>query len=322
MYFEQFNIGIAKPSIKAKYKNMIEFQGWYRKLCNMNMSIFEWENLPETCNAWCLEYSLMMYGKACITKDDLGNLMSIPCQESNMFNVYGFTSSIIAYGFNGQTWNKTCYMPGSNNTDAEAVMIYDNPSRYPYSRYIIDAAYRLADNIRAIDVAVKKLKNPYWITCNPSQLPSVKKSLDDIDNNENAIITASALNPNDFQVLPTATNPTILNGLWDNYDNTYDVIKEVLGINNNNQADKRERLIRDEVNSNNYITDMFLQLRLNEREEFCERVNEVFGTDISVRLSDTFLAFEHQIDGYNEEWHEDGYEESAGGEEDGGNVQS
>lgn len=298
MFFENFNIPLPKEKIKAKYKNLTEFQCWYRKLTNMALSIFEWEGLPDTCDAWCLEYSLLMYGKACIAKKDIIGLVSLPCQESNMFNIYGYTNKAIAYGFNGDTFEFDCYMPGSDNSGVQGVMLYDNPARFPYSRYIIDGAYRLSDNIRSIDVAVKKLKNPYWIVCNQNQMATVKKSLGDIDNNENAIITSTSLTPDDFRVLPTSTNPQILQGLWDNYNNSYDIIKEVLGINNNEQSDKKERLLTDEVNANNFITDMFLQLRLKQREEFCERVNETFGTKISVGLSETFERFEQSMDNY------------------------
>ena len=119
--------------------------------------------------------------------------------------------------------------------------------------------------------------------------------MSDIDNNENAIITASNLSPDDFKILPTSTNPNILNGLWDNYNNYYDVVKELLGINNNEQSDKKERLITDEVNSNNYVTDLFLQFRLKQRQDFCENVNKIFGTNISVELSSTFQAFEETL---------------------------
>lgn len=302
MFMENFGIPIEMPKAKAKYKNMLEFQGMYRKLVNMALNIFKWNNLPETCNEWVLEYSLLMYGKACIMKDDIRGLLSLPCQESNMFSIYGYTSDIIAYGFNGYTKQVPCYMPNSGNEDtAQAVMLYDNPSRYPYSRYIIEYAQRLADCVRSIDVAVKKLKNPYWIVCTNTQVPTVKKSLSDIDNNENAIITASNLSPDDFKILPTSTNPNILNGLWDNYNNYYDVVKELLGINNNEQSDKKERLITDEVNSNNYVTDLFLQFRLKQRQDFCENVNKIFGTNISVELSSTFQAFEETLTSEDDE---------------------
>ena len=58
---ENFGIPIEMPKAKAKYKNMLEFQGMYRKLVNMALNIFKWNNLPETCNEWVLEYSLLMY---------------------------------------------------------------------------------------------------------------------------------------------------------------------------------------------------------------------------------------------------------------------
>lgn len=291
---------LPKPKLKAKYKNAEEFQCWYRKLCNMAMSIYKWENLPDSCDHWIIEYALLMYGKVCIAKDEKYGIISLPCQETQMYNIYGYSDSVIAYGFNG--FNKTykCYMQGADNKDVKAVMMYDNPSRFPYIAYIINTAERLSDTIRAIDVAVHKLKNPYWITCSQKQIESVKKTLSQVADNENAVITAKTLTPDEFQILPTSSNPNILNGLWDNYNNTYDIIKEILGINNNQQSDKKERLITDEVNSNNFITEMFLNLRLKQREEFCERVNKTFDLDIRVGLNESFEEFKEMLNSLND----------------------
>ena len=44
MFMENFGIPIDMPKAKAKYKNMLEFQGMYRKLVNMALNIFKWNN--------------------------------------------------------------------------------------------------------------------------------------------------------------------------------------------------------------------------------------------------------------------------------------
>lgn len=296
MFLNDFSLfGLPKQKHKTKWKNNREFENWYRKLVNMSMSVYRWNDLPETCDKWIIEYALLMYGKVCIAKDNTYGIVSLPCQETNRYNLYGYSDSIIAYGFNGFNQEYKCYMPGTDNTDAQAIMMYDNPSRYPYNFYLLSTAERLSDNIRAIDVALNKLKNPYWISCNQTQLDSVKKTLSDISDNDNAVITSKSLSPNDFQILPTASNPNILDGMWDNFNNTYDLFKEIIGINNNHQKDKKERLITDEVNSNNFITDMFLDIRLQQRKDFCDIVNSLFGTNISVELSESFQRFQEMM---------------------------
>jgi hypothetical protein len=55
----------------------------------------------------------------------------------------------------------------------------------------------------------------------------------------------------------------------------------VIGINNAN-TDKKERLITDEVNANNEETHALADLWLEQLKECCEKVNAMFGLDISV----------------------------------------
>ena len=48
--------------------------------------------------------------------------------------------------------------------------------------------------------------------------------------------------------------------------------------------EKSERLLVDEINSNNEFTEQGLKHRLDSRKLFCEQVNEAFGLNISVKL--------------------------------------
>ena len=52
------------------------------------------------------------------------------------------------------------------------------------------------------------------------------------------------------------------------------------GLNNN--FEKKERLLTDEVNSNNDYVSSNIDLMLKTREEFCKEVNKMFGLNISV----------------------------------------
>ena len=54
-----------------------------------------------------------------------------------------------------------------------------------------------------------------------------------------------------------------------------------LGIPNSN-TDKKERLIVDEVNSNNIEVKLWADLALESLKEGCKQTNELFGTNLSV----------------------------------------
>ena len=56
-----------------------------------------------------------------------------------------------------------------------------------------------------------------------------------------------------------------------------------MGINNIN-IEKAERLIKDEANQNNEVINLNLQSFLIPRKKACEQFNELFGTNISIRV--------------------------------------
>lgn len=66
-----------------------------------------------------------------------------------------------------------------------------------------------------------------------------------------------------------------------------------IGIPNANMQ-KRERLISDEVNSNNAETSALVTLWLETMQDGIKKVNEMFGTDISVSYRYEQLAEEPQ----------------------------
>ena len=61
-----------------------------------------------------------------------------------------------------------------------------------------------------------------------------------------------------------------------------------LGIDNAN-TDKKERLITDEVESNNEIIKYYLNCFYKTRKKACDEINEKYGLDISIKLNKDVL---------------------------------
>lgn len=265
-------------------QNNLEWSNTFINLVNISLGLFKWNNLPETCNERFLEETLLFDGKCGFANDPNFGFINLRCNETNSLNIYGQNTQCNLYGCNGYNRNFPLYVEGGDNSNAQAVICRDNPSSYPYYLYIMQGAERLSSCMRAIDVATMQLKRPYFITCEESQRLSVERILADIDNNVPSVITSKGFNPNDIQVLQTGSNPQVLETLWESYYKHDNYVRNILGIQNNPSVDKAERLIVDEVNSNNEIIDMNIDLRLEERKKFCEQVNETFGLNISVEL--------------------------------------
>lgn len=274
---------ITNKKLQA-FENNVEWLNNFANLTNLCLNMFEWHNLPDTCNPYFLEQSLFFEGKCGFAKDkDLGYI-TLRCNPINDYNIYGEMSELQLYGFNGYNKRFKAYLVGSDNSDADAVLCKDNECCYPYFQYVMAGAERLTQAKRSIDIASYQLKTPYFVTCDETQKLSVEKVLSDIAYNKPAIIGTKGLSPEDFKVLQTGANPQTLKQLWDNYYKHDNDIRTILGIESNPASDKSERLLVDEINSNNEVTALNIEMRLNTRKRFCKQVNELFGLNISVSL--------------------------------------
>lgn len=267
-------------------KNNIEWCNTFINLANICLSIFEWEGLPDTCNARYMEEALLFDGKCALANDPKLGFINLRCNENQRYNLYGECDKVSLYGMNGYNRQFNCYIMGGDNSNANAVICRDNQLQYPYYLYLIQGAERLTNCMRAIDTSTLQLKRPYFITCEESQKLTVDKILSDIDSNLPAVITTKGINPDSFKVLQTGSNPQVLQELWDSYYKHDNQIRTILGIQNNPAAGKAERLLVDEINSNNEEIDINISLRLQARELFCEQVNEIFGLNISVKIKE------------------------------------
>lgn len=299
-FFPLFFCGSGKLNNKKlqTMENNTEWMNNFVNLTNLCLNMFEWEGLPETCNYRFLEQALFFEGKCGLAKDPTLGYLTLRCNPMNNFNIYGELTELQLYGFNGYNRRFKAYLMGGDNKDAESVLCRDNECSYPYYLYVMLGAERLSDAKRSIDIASFQLKTPYFITCDETQRTSVEKILTDIAVNKPAIISSKSISPDSFKVLQTGANPNALLSLWDNYYKHDNDIRTMLGIQNNPASDKAERLIVDEVNSNNQVTDLNIQMRLNARKLFCEQVNETFGLNVSVKLR-------NPIEKYNERSEDD-----------------
>lgn len=283
MFFPWFTPDKLQGKKLAKFENNIEYQNTFFNLLNLAMYSFSFNGLPDTCNERWFKMSLIFYGYAALINDkDLGYLSLAVRPSSFEYNIYGDVSKVNAFGWNGFNKEYTAYMIGTDNIDAESIICRDNDCTYPLINVLFTYAHRLCDTMRTLDVASKKLKHPWFITCDESQKTSIKKILEDVDYNENSIICNRSTMPNEFNVLKTGVDPDSITALWAHYNNLQSEIRTLLGINNVTQLDKKERLIVDEANSNDILTDLNLDYRMKSYQKFCDLVNELWGLDISV----------------------------------------
>mgnify|MGYP000133341566 CR=1 FL=1 len=297
--FPWFNYNTLSRKKVALYENDIEFQNIFYNLLNILMYSFSIEGLPDSCNERFFKLNLIFNGYAALIKDpDLGylSLGVRPTVNSSQLNIYGEFPDVMAFGWNGFNKQYTNYMYGTDNSDAEAVICRDNDMMYPMINIIWIYAKRLTDTMRTLDVTARKLKTPYFITCDEAQKSSIKKILEDVDFNQDSIIANRSTMPNEFNVLQTGVQPESVRVLWEHYSNLESEIRTFLGINSAANLDKKERLVVDEAQANDILTDINIQYRLKNYQQFCDTVNNLWGLNISFVSNIDIVEKQAEID--------------------------
>lgn len=297
--FPWFDYNTLSKKKVALYENNIEFQNIFYNLLNIAMYSFSIEGLPDSCNERFFKLNLIFNGYAALIKDpDLGylSLGVRPTVNSSQLNIYGEFPDVIAFGWNGFNKQYTNYMYGTDNSDAEAIICRDNELMYPIVNILWIYAKRLTDTMRTLDITARKLKTPYFITCDEAQKSSIKKILDDIDFNQDSIIANRSTMPNEFNVLQTGVQPESVRVLWEHYSNLESEIRTFLGINSAANLDKKERLVVDEAQANDILTDINIQYRLKSYQQFCDTVNNLWGLNISFVSNINIVEKQAEID--------------------------
>ena len=266
-----------KKVTETDIDNIITESFLYKRLKLLAINKFKYTGLEDlNIQERHIEQYLFKYGKCLWFEDNELGLMCLPCQGLG-FNVYNDPTRWRVTGF-----NYTKEVKAKNG-----VLMENNKLRVPTYDAVMYFVRQMYEVIRARDINIKTLKLPFVLTTDDKQLLTVRKILDDINNNVYAILTdKNAINLDEvMKVLPTGAKPFTAE-LTDVY---HDILNEgltYLGINNAN-TDKRERLITDEANANNQFIESCSEMFLESRKRAVDDINKMFGTNITVELRTT-----------------------------------
>lgn len=252
--------------------NAYTFNDYYNRMKLLAMSVFKWENLPESCSERFLEMALFDYGKAVFCNDDILGILSLTCTPSAELNIYNDPVKYTAYSTN--------YSKEYNLSDI--VLVRNNNLMLPTAWTVELFAYRIAKTERSIDVNVNAQKTPVLINCDERERLTLKNIYQKFDGNTPVIFGKKGIDLTNFEVLKTEA-PFVADKLEDYKKTVWNEFLTFIGINNSS-IDKKERLIADEVNSNNQAISLSAQTMLLTRQKACEDFNKLFGGNISVKL--------------------------------------
>lgn len=249
--------------------NNTTFMQYYQRLMELSVSMFEWQNLPDTVDSRFLELGLFERGSMLFFRDDVMGDLALPALLGGQLDVYNTPISREAYASNGYR-NRL----GANNS----VIIWNNMLREPSFQNIYQYSYRLYEIDRTIDVNVRAQKTPILIQCTENERLTMQNLYMQYDGNAPIIYGDESLNPDSLKVLKTDA-PYLADKLYALKTNIWNEALTYLGIPNVSEQ-KRERLVTDEVQRGMGGTLASRFSRVHARQQACEQVNKMFGLNI------------------------------------------
>lgn len=265
--------------------NNMSYLYYYNRLKELAISMFEWKNLPDSCDERFLELTLFNDGQAVFFKDEeLGGLLDLQVLISGKFDVYRVPTKRQAFANNG--YHKDL-------TPEDSVIVYNNLLRTNSKGVIAKFAKQLWDLDRNIDVNARAQKHPILLIGNEQQQLSLKNIYMQYDGNQPVIFGDKALNKDMITCINT-TAPYVADKLYQLKTQIWNEAMTYLGISNLNIA-KKERLVADEVTRNLGGTIASRYSRLEARRQAADKVNKMFGTEIEVWYREDYREQDDEV---------------------------
>lgn len=261
-----------RDAILMNNQTYIDYLERMKKIC---LSMFEWENLPESMNARFLEMCLYYNGQGAMLYDDDYGYINTMASDGGYINIYGLPTEVTCYSYRFNQ-RRSLYMTDTGEEKGkECILVMNNYERIPTQAMVTLFAYRLAEAQRTADVNIKAQRTPVLITTDQKQYFTLKKMYEEYDGNTPAIFAdKNVISPDALKALKTEA-PFLANDIMEYQREIWNQFLTALGISN--LSEKRERLISNEVDSNNELVNLNLQSQLIPRKEACKQFNEKYG---------------------------------------------
>ena len=284
----------------AKFKNNLVFINTFVYLCEKALARYDFEDLPKTVDDRVLKMALLYHGSVCFF-DKEGSILALPATPNSNLNLYGNYKSCFVYGRNGFNEQIPLFIPGADESNTlkrgfftlnidkqpRGVYVRENKHNYPFINYCFQYAEAIADTYRTLDVVRQNIKRPFVIAAEEQLIPTIKKFFDDRNDNMDYIVSSGIFPADKIQILPFETQESALKAATDIVEWYMNQFDEKCYKNSNANPDKKERLLVDEVNSNNQSRESSEESFRKYFEEQLDYVNECLGTSIKLKEVET-----------------------------------
>lgn len=285
---QEFSPFFPKPKRLTKY--WLE-RYWSDVLFEKCCRIIEWEGLEEyNIPQIEVELMLMRYGHFILTNDNKWGMVAVAG------SMHGCTP--YAYQYRKYTYAAVECDGGTRTIGEDCVLFQNTSMRTPIVNLIRRYAALLAHadlslqsaliNLRAVDV---------YSAENDASAESVRSVLNSIEQGKpNVIVDKSLLS----EIKNVANTRPSNNGVKDSIDAQEDILRNFyrdIGIRST--KDKKERMLEDEITSDEQLLLFNIGDMLNTRKESAEKAYKMFGKKLTPRLSKEFELITEGV--YNEQ---------------------
>lgn len=281
-----------KDAILINSQTYFDYLDRFKKIAT---SMFEWKNLPESCDARYLELSLYYMGKACFIYDNKYGFINTKCAFGGELNIYGIPTQLNCWSYSYHT-DRNTYVGYSDDTtkDKIAILVMNNNQMIPTAPTLELFAQRLAEAQRVCDLNIRQQKYGRLILTDKRQELTMRNLVNQVDDNElNIFVDKNAGLPEAIKTIDNSV-PYLADKITDYKREIWNEALTFLGISN--MDSKRERMIVSESDSKNELINLNLQSYLFARKKACEEFNKVFGTNIDVVVRSDLHNLVKEID--------------------------
>lgn len=261
-----------RDAVLMNSETYIDYLERMKKIC---LSMFEWQNLPPSMNARFIEMCLYYNGQAALLYDNNYGYINTMAADGGYINIYGLPTEVICYSYRFNQRRGLYTIDSGEEKGEECILVMNNFERIPTQATVTLFAYRLAEAQRTADVNIKSQRTPLLITTDQRQYFTLKKMYEEYDGNTPAIFAdKNIITPDALKAMKTDA-PFIANDIMEYKREIWNEFLTFIGISNLNE--KRERMISNEIDSNNELINLNLQALLIPRKEACRQFNEKYG---------------------------------------------
>ena len=283
------------------------FELYFKLLTNKALNLFKWENLPSTVNERFLMTQLVLAGTVCWTSID-GNIYALNGNVGGEPNVYYEpTQFIIANPVLGSKDVRVRNLDGSDGIDqlegilmglTDMDLVNPVPMQGGLYRLIYQTAGLLADNISSLNISqINGRVSQIWTADNDAMARTVEEIMRDVyEGHPYRVVSQDILNKvNAIPSAQTGQSNTLLN-LIEAHQYILAQFYNELGLPSNWNM-KRERINTAETELMTGSLDVSVYNMEKNLQAAVEKINELFGTSISVRFNEEIKEEEAEVEG-------------------------